>query len=248
MYSQVEKQRGNKSRAVANSVAQKKSNGKQGFGFVDNRPDAVAQRKLQEMINNSSQVRQLKAYQEMANNNMPPIQLKAWHKRRPLSQADGDTSEKGLINGRGVLHHAHIIFDKGYTLPIVGASDNIGYHAVHGASGPGELFSENVGSKGYKTVSEISTDNYEDRILIQSIKKNQNFGDYKLVSNDCQSWVEKVKKDYDYDRMKPERAELQTKEERESDILADMIVKAKMDTPDISGNKTVFDSVTEDQL
>lgn len=37
MYAQVEKPKENKGRAVANSVAQKKSNVKQGFGFVDNR-------------------------------------------------------------------------------------------------------------------------------------------------------------------------------------------------------------------
>lgn len=56
MYAQVEKPKTNtsragwqKSRAVANSVAQMKNNGKQGFGFVDNRPAAIAQRKLQEL-------------------------------------------------------------------------------------------------------------------------------------------------------------------------------------------------------
>ena len=37
MYEQVEKSKENKSRAVANSVTQKKNNGRQGFGFVDNR-------------------------------------------------------------------------------------------------------------------------------------------------------------------------------------------------------------------
>lgn len=37
MYEQVEKPKENKSRAVANSVAQKKSIGRQSFGFVDNR-------------------------------------------------------------------------------------------------------------------------------------------------------------------------------------------------------------------
>lgn len=46
MYAQENKSSENKSRAVANSVARKKSNGKQGFGFVDNRPDAIDQRKL----------------------------------------------------------------------------------------------------------------------------------------------------------------------------------------------------------
>ncbi|MBL4706919.1 MAG: hypothetical protein JKY48_00570 [Flavobacteriales bacterium] len=42
MYEQVEKPKENKSRAVANSVAQNKSNVKQGFGFVDNRHRSVS--------------------------------------------------------------------------------------------------------------------------------------------------------------------------------------------------------------
>lgn len=66
MYSQENKSNENKSRAIANSVAQKKSNGRQGFGFVDNRPEAIAQRKLQEMANNSPRISQLKTYQQMA--------------------------------------------------------------------------------------------------------------------------------------------------------------------------------------
>ncbi|MEI7076324.1 hypothetical protein [Pectobacterium versatile] len=37
MYKQAKKPQENKTTAVANSVAQKKSSGKQGFGFVDNR-------------------------------------------------------------------------------------------------------------------------------------------------------------------------------------------------------------------
>lgn len=53
MYEQVEKPKKNKSDSVANSVTQKKSDGRQ--GFVDNRPKAVAQRKLQEMENNDFQ-------------------------------------------------------------------------------------------------------------------------------------------------------------------------------------------------
>jgi hypothetical protein len=49
MYAQVEKTKENKSRAAANSVGQKKSNMKQCFGFVDNRPAAVSQKNLQEV-------------------------------------------------------------------------------------------------------------------------------------------------------------------------------------------------------
>ena len=54
MYTQVEKTKENKSRGVANLVAQKKRTERQGFGFVDNRPEVIAQRKLQAMVNNYS--------------------------------------------------------------------------------------------------------------------------------------------------------------------------------------------------
>jgi hypothetical protein len=37
MYDQVDKSKENKSKSIANSVTQKKSGVKQGFGFVDNR-------------------------------------------------------------------------------------------------------------------------------------------------------------------------------------------------------------------
>ena len=43
-----------KSRAVANSVGQKKSNVKQGYGFVDNRLVITVQPKLKEMTNNTN--------------------------------------------------------------------------------------------------------------------------------------------------------------------------------------------------
>jgi len=58
----------NKSQAVSAVDSQMQSGGESTFQFVDNRPEAVAQRKLQEMANNSSQVSQLRAFQDMANN------------------------------------------------------------------------------------------------------------------------------------------------------------------------------------
>jgi 5-methylcytosine-specific restriction endonuclease McrA len=53
MYEQVEKPKENKSRSVANSVTQKKSNEKQGFGFVDNRQEAITQRLVYKGIANN---------------------------------------------------------------------------------------------------------------------------------------------------------------------------------------------------
>ena len=46
MYAQVEKPKENNSRAVANSVAQKKSNVNQAFGFVDNREDTLQRKRI----------------------------------------------------------------------------------------------------------------------------------------------------------------------------------------------------------
>ncbi|SCY14703.1 hypothetical protein [Desulfoluna spongiiphila] len=55
MNAQVEKSYDNKNRTAANSVGKKKCNRKQGLGFVDNRFESIAQRKLQDMVNISTQ-------------------------------------------------------------------------------------------------------------------------------------------------------------------------------------------------
>ncbi len=73
MYPKVEKPKENKSRAVANSVAQKQSNVKQGFGFVENRPETVTQRKLQEFANRS-QTKQGAQLKSITAHNLLPIQ------------------------------------------------------------------------------------------------------------------------------------------------------------------------------
>ena len=50
MYKQIQKPKENNCRAAANTVAHKKSNRKQGFGFVHNRPESSVQGKLQMMV------------------------------------------------------------------------------------------------------------------------------------------------------------------------------------------------------
>ncbi|GEM_PF-5798499 len=70
----------NKSQAVANSLSKRQSNGKCTFEFVDNRPEAIAQRKVQEIANNSPRAMQLRTFQGMVNNHAiqqsQPIQQK----------------------------------------------------------------------------------------------------------------------------------------------------------------------------
>lgn len=51
MYEQVDKQKENKSKSIANSIVQKKSDVRQGFGFVDNRPKVIAQKNPKWMAN-----------------------------------------------------------------------------------------------------------------------------------------------------------------------------------------------------
>jgi len=76
MYTQVEKSKENNNRAVANSVSQKKNNLKQGFGFVDNRPEAVAQRKMKKMADNYS-AQQQQSVQKKENNTGLPDNIKS---------------------------------------------------------------------------------------------------------------------------------------------------------------------------
>ncbi len=54
MNTHADKTQENKSQSVANELSQKQGSGESTFQFVDNRPEAVAQRKLQEMANNHS--------------------------------------------------------------------------------------------------------------------------------------------------------------------------------------------------
>ncbi len=68
MQTHADKNQENQSRAVANTVPQKKNDGKPTYQFVDNRPEAVAHRRLQEMANNSPQGKQAAQLQAMADN------------------------------------------------------------------------------------------------------------------------------------------------------------------------------------
>lgn len=68
MHTQADKKEENKSQTVANAIAHKQSGSESTFQFVDNRPEAIAQRKLQEMANNSPQDQKAAQLQSIANN------------------------------------------------------------------------------------------------------------------------------------------------------------------------------------
>ena len=68
MNTHADKTQENKSQSVSTADSQFEDGGESSFQFVDNRPEAVAQIKLQEVANNSPQVSQFMAFQDMANN------------------------------------------------------------------------------------------------------------------------------------------------------------------------------------
>ncbi|MGK0413749.1 MAG: hypothetical protein ACJA1B_001957 [Polaribacter sp.] len=65
----------NKSESVSSAVSQLQTSGAPTFEFMDSRPEAVAQRKLQHIADGSSQVSQLKSFQEMADNSFHAKQV-----------------------------------------------------------------------------------------------------------------------------------------------------------------------------
>ncbi len=93
MHTHEEKKQENKIQPLAN--AQKRSGGDSTFQLVDNRPEAIAQRRLQERANNSPQTKRLRAIRERSNNSpqaKQAAQLQAMANKRADEQmfAQGD--------------------------------------------------------------------------------------------------------------------------------------------------------------
>lgn len=101
MKTHADKTQENKCQTVANANSQKKSGSESTFQFVDNRPEAVAQRKLQAMADNSPQVKQLRAFEDLTNNSKQvkqAAQLQAMadkHSGRPLVLQKKENTDKG---------------------------------------------------------------------------------------------------------------------------------------------------------
>ena len=83
----------NQSKAVANNLSEKTGSSESLFQFADNRPEAVAQRKLQEMIKNSPRVAQLSALHERANNSPQAKQAAQWQ-----AMADAHSTAQRIRN------------------------------------------------------------------------------------------------------------------------------------------------------
>ena len=87
------------------------------------------------------------------------------------------------------FHHRHILFNKEYKLPVVGTSNNIGYGGV--------LYKESS-FDGYSKNNKLTYNDNEDQMLIIAIDQCKEFGQYNLLTNNCQHWVNKVVSKYNY--------------------------------------------------
>lgn len=92
MNAQADKTGENKNQSLANEHIQKQGGGESTLKFVDNRPEAIAQRKLQEVIDHSPKSVQLKAFQNVSGNS--PLEKQT---SQLQSLADGNSSEKVYI-------------------------------------------------------------------------------------------------------------------------------------------------------
>lgn len=67
MHTQVDKKQKQESQLVPNTIAERQLGSSSTFQFVDDRPESIAQRKLQEVSRNSQQVKQAAQLQALAN-------------------------------------------------------------------------------------------------------------------------------------------------------------------------------------
>ena len=111
MHSHVENKQDTKSQSAASAGTQKQNTGGSGLQVMDHRPEAIAQRRLREMSNNTPRAVQFKAYRQAANNS-PEIKQAAQTAgviQRVLINIEGyegpqlDTEEEGMATIKAYL-------------------------------------------------------------------------------------------------------------------------------------------------
>jgi predicted DNA-binding protein (UPF0251 family) len=105
-----------KNQAVMNPVTQKQIDSESKFKFLDNRPEAIAQRKLIEIANHSPQVNQLKAIQQMAKNIPQEAHLKVMLKQNTSTPIQ-DIKDYGITQ---LSHNQKDVTNPGVVIQRVG--------------------------------------------------------------------------------------------------------------------------------
>lgn len=200
MYSQVEKPKENKSRAVVITVAQKKSNGRQCWGVVDNRLGAIARGNMQEMVNSSLQGKQGAQLQTIANNHVAqhqhPIQKKENNTGLPDNLKSGIENLSGYSMDNVKVHYNS---DKPAQLNAYAQETNINLtsgqekHLPHGA---GHVV-QNLNTENKNAVTKLFSNSKSSGSVIQralSRGTNTGWGFFGWVNNTAEAlWNSLVK-------------------------------------------------------
>ena len=101
MNAHADKTQENKSQSSSSAVSQMSSSSESTFQFIDNRPETVAQRKIQEMVNNSLQVKQANQLQAIADNYSAKQQ-------QPIQRRENTTEESERAKPRWGKIHAEV--------------------------------------------------------------------------------------------------------------------------------------------
>ena len=104
MNSHADKTHDSKRQPVVKSVSQDQNKGLSDFQIDDNRAEAIAQRKVQQIANNSNQVKQMKAVQKIANSTSKAeqtTQMKAIDPKMPIQKK---ALNAGVLNVAGEHH------------------------------------------------------------------------------------------------------------------------------------------------
>ena len=100
VYANKKLEKKNKSETAVSSSEKQQANFSS-LDFADSRPESITQMKLQEVVNNSAQVSQLKAFQEMADKSASFDQKEGLIQRRENQTGLPDKLKSGMENLSG---------------------------------------------------------------------------------------------------------------------------------------------------
>jgi hypothetical protein len=100
VYANKKLEKKNKSETAVSSSEKQQANFSS-LDFADSRPESITQMKLQEVVNNSAQVSQLKAFQEMADKSASFDQKDGLIQRRENQTGLPDKLKSGMENLSG---------------------------------------------------------------------------------------------------------------------------------------------------
>jgi len=101
MITHADKSQDNKNQSVSAAESLKKSGSESALQFVDNRPEALAQRRMQEMADHRPEAAAQLKTQELANNSTPVIQRVTVRKNKRTHSTPPD----GVLTGWAFKHN-----------------------------------------------------------------------------------------------------------------------------------------------